>query len=87
MISIDNFSVMADVLIRNIDKETLKKLKERAANNNRSLQEELKELVEFHAIPDIEATRGRVNEILVRYIASGKTFPDSGDELSEDRSR
>lgn len=78
---------MADVLIRNIDKNTLNKLKERAKENNRSLQEELKELVEFHAKPDLEETRNRVNEILVKYKASGKSFPDSGEELSEDRER
>lgn len=78
---------MADVLIRNIDKNTLNKLKERAKENNRSLQEELKELVEFHAKPDLAETRNRVNEILVKYKASGKSFPDSGDELSEDRER
>lgn len=78
---------MADVLIRNIDKNTLNRLKERASSNNRSLQEELKELVEFHAKPDIEETRNRVNEILVKYKASGKSFPDSGDELSEERER
>lgn len=78
---------MADVLIRNIDKDTPKRLKERASSNNRSLQEELKELVEFHAKPDIEDTRNRVNEILVKYKASGKSFPDSGEELSEDRER
>lgn len=78
---------MADVLIRNIDKNTLSKLKERAKENNRSLQEELKELVEFHAKPDLEETRNRVNEILVKYKASGKSFPDSGEELSEDRER
>jgi plasmid stability protein len=78
---------MADVLIRNIDKNTLNKLKERAKENNRSLQEELKELVEFHAKPDLAETRKRVNEILVKYKASGKSFPDSGEELSEDRER
>lgn len=78
---------MADVLIRNIDKNTLSKLKERAKENNRSLQEELKELVEFHAKPDLAETRNRVNEILVKYKASGKSFPDSGEELSEDRER
>jgi len=78
---------MADVLIRNIDKETLKRLKKRAENNNRSLQEELKELVEFHAKPDIAETRDRVNEILEKYKTSGKSFPDSGRELSDDRLR
>lgn len=78
---------MADVLIRNIDKETLDRLKDRARSNNRSLQEELKELVELHATPDFEKTRNRVNEILVKYTASGKSFPNSGDELSKDRER
>lgn len=78
---------MPDVLIRNIDKETLDKLKERAKSNNRSLQEELKDLLESYAKPDIEETRNRVNEILTKYKASGKSFPDSGDELSEDRDR
>jgi len=78
---------MADVLIRNIDKKTLNQLKERAKSNNRSLQEELKELLESYAKPDIEETRKSVNKILTKYIASGKSFPDSGDELSEDRNR
>ncbi|WP_340106469.1 FitA-like ribbon-helix-helix domain-containing protein [Rhodohalobacter sp. 8-1] len=78
---------MADVLIRNIDKETLKQLKERAKSNNRSLQEELKELVDSYAKPDIDETRKRVNDILTKYKASGKSFPDSGEELSEDRNR
>lgn len=78
---------MPNVLIRNIDEKVLERLKNRAKKNNRSLQEELKELVEFHAKPDIEETRERVNEILVKYKESGKKFPDSGEELSEDRLR
>lgn len=78
---------MPDVLIRNIDKNTLKRLKERAKKNNRSLQEEMKELVELHAKPDIDETIERVNDILVKYRDSGKSFPDSGEELSEERDR
>ncbi|MFO7848005.1 MAG: hypothetical protein R6V27_15675 [Balneolaceae bacterium] len=78
---------MADVLIRNIDKDTLKRLKDRAKRNNRSLQEELKELVDSYAKPDVDETRNRVNDILTKYKASGKSFPDSGEELSEDRDR
>lgn len=78
---------MPDVLIRNIDKETLERLKERAAGNNRSLQEELKELVEFHAKPDLSETIDRVNDILVKYKASDTTFPDSGEEISKERNR
>ncbi len=78
---------MPDVLIRNIDKEVLDRLKERAKHNNRSLQEELKEMLELHATPDLEETRNRVNEILRKYKASEKSFPDSGEELSKDRER
>lgn len=78
---------MADILIRNIDRATLNRLKERAKSNNRSLQEELKELVDSYAKPNFEETRNRVNEILVKYKTSGKSFPDSGKELSEDRGR
>ncbi len=78
---------MPDVLIRNIEKEVLERLKARAKHNNRSLQEELKEMLELHAKPDIEETRNRVNEILLKYKASGKSFPDSGEELSKDRER
>jgi len=78
---------MPDVLVRNIDKETLKKLKEIAKARNRSLQEELKELLELHARPDIEETRNRVSEILETYKASGKLFTDSSDDLSKDRHR
>jgi len=78
---------MADILIRNIDNKTLNRLKERAKSNNRSLQEELKELVESHAKPNLDETRNRINEILIKYKASGKSFPDSGEELSDDRNR
>lgn len=78
---------MPDVLIRNIDKEVLKRLKKQAKSNNRSLQEELKEMVEFHAKPEIEETINRVNEMMEKYKKSGRKFPDSGDEISEDRLR
>lgn len=78
---------MPDVLVRNIDKKTLEKLKLRARVNNRSLQEELKQLLESHAKPDIEETRNRVSEILSEYKASGRKFSDSAKDLSNDRKR
>ena len=45
---------MADVLIRNIDKNTLNRLKERAKRNKRSLQAELKNALEEYAVPTHE---------------------------------
>ncbi|WP_445664572.1 FitA-like ribbon-helix-helix domain-containing protein [Fodinibius sp. AD559] len=76
-----------NVLVRNIDKETLKKLKKKAAANNRSLQEELKELLEMHAGPDIEEVRQMVRENLEKYRKQGRKFSDSTKDISEDRER
>lgn len=78
---------MPDVLVRNIDEKTLNNLKKKAARNNRSLQAELKSLLDMYAGPDIEEARSMVREIHKRYESSGKTFSDSGEDLSEDRER
>lgn len=76
-----------NVLVRNIDEETLGKLKKKAAANNRSLQEELKELLEMHAGPDIEEVRKMARESIRKYKAEGRKFSDSGKDISEDRER
>ncbi|MDY6798463.1 MAG: hypothetical protein SVX28_06905 [Pseudomonadota bacterium] len=76
-----------NVLIRDIDEETLDKLKKKAAANNRSLQEELKTLLEMYAGPDIEEVRAMARESLEKYKAEGRKFSDSGKDISEDRER
>lgn len=76
-----------NVLVRNISEETLEKLKKKAATNNRSLQEELKSLLEMHAGPDIEETRKMVRETLKQYRAEGRMFLDSTKDIREDRER
>lgn len=76
-----------NVLVRNIDEETLEKLKKKAAANNRSLQEELKELLEMHAGPDIEEVRRMARESIKKYKAEGRKFSDSVDDIREDRER
>ena len=78
---------MPDVLVRNIDEKTLDNLKKKAARNNRSLQAELKSLLDMYAGPDIEEARSMVREIHERYKSSGTTFSDSAKDLSEDRER
>ena len=45
---------MADVLIRNVDDRVIEKFKKRAAENGRSLQSELKELIEESAPRDLD---------------------------------
>jgi plasmid stability protein len=76
-----------NVLVRNIDEETLEKLKKKAAANNRSLQEELKELLEMHAGPDIEEVRKIARESIRKYKAEGRKFSDSTKDIREDRER
>jgi len=76
-----------NVLIRDIDEEILEKLKKKAAANNRSLQEELKSLLESHAGPDIEKIRTMARESIRKYKAEGRKFSDSTDDIREDRER
>ena len=76
-----------NVLVRNIDEETLNKLKGKAKTNNRSLQEELKSLLEMHAGPDIEEVRAMARESIRKYKAEGRKFSDSTKDIREDRER
>jgi len=78
---------MSDILIRNIDDKTLNNLKERAKANKRSLQAELKSLLELFG--GLEANE--VKEEIVKYSSDlekkGGEFPDSADELRNERER
>lgn len=78
---------MPNILIRNIEKETLDRLKDLAKNNNRSLQEELKELLEMHSGVKQDRAIELVQELQKKYKATGKVFPDSSEELSKDKQR
>ncbi len=78
---------MPDVLIRNIDEKTLNKLKKRAEKNNRSLQLELKKMLEEYAGADMDEARNMVSEILEKYRAEGRIFSDSTKDIREDRNR
>ncbi|MEX0661057.1 MAG: hypothetical protein WD381_06440 [Balneolaceae bacterium] len=78
---------MPNILIRNIEKETLDRLKDQAKNNNRSLQEELKEMLEMYSGVKQDRAIEMVQELQRKYKASGKEFPDSSEEISKDRQR
>lgn len=54
---------MPDVLIRNIDEKTLENLKKRAAENKRSLQAELKMILEEFTGPSRKEVVQMVEEI------------------------
>ena len=80
-------NTMPDLLIRNIDKEILDTLKSKAAKNNRSLQNELHEMLNAYTHSDLTEFRNLVNEIQNEYSTSGTTFSDSVDAINEERNR
>lgn len=75
---------MPDLLIRNLDAETLKRLKQRAKRSGRSLQSETKGILEQAA--------GRTVDEALDVAAQwrkklGKRSTDSAEILREDRAR
>lgn len=78
---------MPNVLIRNMDEETLNHLKSKAEKNNRLLQGELLEILKESASSNIEEARNMVNEILGGYRAEGRMFSDSAGDRREDCER
>lgn len=76
-----------DVLIRGIDEEVLAKLKKKASANDRSLQAELKSLLEAHAGPDIQEIRSMARESIRKYKSEGRKFSDSTKDIRDDRER
>lgn len=78
---------MPDVLIRNIDEKTLESLKKRAAENKRSLQAELKMILEEIAGPSRKEVVQMVEEIQREFKSEGVKFTDSTDEIRNERER
>lgn len=78
---------MPDVLIRNIDEQTLNNLKKRAESNNRSLQLELKTILESYGKVEFEQSKKMIKESIEKYKAEGRVFSDSVDLIRENRDR
>ncbi len=76
---------MSQVLVRNLGKEIVRKLKLRAKEHRRSLQEELKEILEDAARQNAKDAQARVNE--VRKLFAGRKFCDSSELIRRDRAR
>lgn len=76
---------MAEVLIRNLDEQTLVRLKERAARNDRSLQAELQMIVERASMMDI--VEGRALAARIRRKLSHRKHTDAATLLADDRQR
>jgi plasmid stability protein len=77
---------MAQILVRDLDDTLVARLKERARDNHRSLQGEVKAILEEAAA---QASNAEVEAILDRWQRywrqKGKTFSDSAELIREDR--
>lgn len=76
---------MAQILVRGVDPETVEKLKQRARQNGRSLQSEVKQILDQAArmtLPEFWATADRIRKSL-----KGRKFGDSALLIREDRDR
>jgi plasmid stability protein len=76
-----------DVLIRDLDEETVKSLKKRALDSNRSLQAELKAILQEAAAQDWQKTWADADRIFEELRRSGQKFSNTTELLREDRER
>lgn len=77
---------MAQVLVRQLDDEVVDRLKRRAKEHGRSLQSEVRTILE-DAVPDYEGAWKRIDALRKRLKKSGRPFSDSTDLIREDRDR
>jgi plasmid stability protein len=77
---------MANALVRDLDDAAYERLKTRAAGHNRSLEAELREILEQASLQVDAATARAAAEAMARRLA-GRPHSDSGEILSEDRAR
>jgi plasmid stability protein len=78
---------MAQLLVRDIDDDIVTNLKEQAKQHHRSLQGEVKAILENHC--EKKLNMDKVRKELMAYHASfgGKLLPDSTELIREDRER
>lgn len=77
---------MAQVLVRQLNEKVVDRLKKRAREHGRSLQSEVKTILE-EAVPDYEGAWKRIELIRTKLKRSGRKFSDSADLIREDRAR
>jgi antitoxin FitA len=75
---------MGSILVRGLDQKTIERLKERARLNGRSLQQEVKVLVERAAATLTMREARRLSEQWRRRLG-GRSFSDSARLIREDR--
>ena len=77
---------MAQVLVRQLNDKVVDRLKKRAKEHGRSLQSEVKTILE-DAVPDYERAWKRIDSLRLRLKRSSRKFTNSADLVREDRER
>ena len=77
---------MAQVLVRQLNDKVVDRLKKRAKEHGRSLQSEVKTILE-DAVPDYERAWKRIDALRLRLKRSSRKFSNSADLIREDRDR
>lgn len=78
---------MPNILIRHVPEAVLRALKERALHKHRSLQQELRAILEECAQPSTHEALTRARQIRSKLARSRRCFGDSVELLREDRAR
>jgi len=77
---------MATALVRDLDDAVYERLKARAAGNNRSLEDELREILVL-ASKQVDVATARAAAESMRQRLEGRRHSDSGEILAEERLR
>jgi len=76
---------MAQILVRELPSRVVARLKKRAKCNGRSLQSEVKMILEDAARTDVGEAWRIADQIRAQF--KGRKFPNSADLIREDRAR
>jgi plasmid stability protein len=77
---------MATALVRDLDDAVYERLKARAAGHNRSLEAELREILEL-ASKQVDMVTAKAAADAMRQRLEGRVHSDSGEILAEERLR
>jgi plasmid stability protein len=78
---------MAQVLVRGLDPKVVARLKERARDQGRSLEAELRGVIEQAASLDVDLAETRELAARLRRRLAGRKHSDSAELVAEDRRR
>jgi antitoxin FitA len=78
---------MSGLLIPDLDPAMLAQLRQRASQHGRSLEDEVRAILEQVAAGPPPSTWDRVSAIREQLAASGRQFSDSAELVREDRNR